>query len=264
MTISISATPGQTISLILNTNDGYGPSFSVIQERIAVNTNGQINFTLSSVPSILSSVLMFVNGTMQTLSIDFSISSGNVVFINNNITLVTTDAVDFYYLISSINGNIENTFQENLPVTDDGQKEFTLTKIPLDPNSVLIFGNGVLQKQSIDYLIRTQDITFTNVTFSPPDIVSAYYALAEPVNDGYVPQIQSIFYPNSTPATGYPQSMTLVSNNIWKYSLTLPTLTTGTFIAIASYISTSSSFIQNEVFMINVSAANSGGFVSPG
>ena len=101
MTTSINANPGQVISLVLNTADGYNSSLGFVQEILPVNTNGQVAFTLSQVPSFVESVVMFLNGIQQVQTIDYNISGQNITFLNNGISLITTDVVDFYYSISS-------------------------------------------------------------------------------------------------------------------------------------------------------------------
>src|SRR6266404_950399 len=153
MTTSINANPAQTVSLVLNTNDGYSSSLGFVQEILSVNTNGQVAFTLSQVPSSVSSVIMFVNGIQQIQTVDYAISNRNVTFLNNGMTLITTDVVDFYY-----------------------------------------------------------SINFTGIS------------------DGYNPTIDNVYYPNGTLATGFPQNMIKLSAGIYKYNLTLPKATIGTFI----------------------------------
>lgn len=101
MTIAISANPNQIISLVVNANDGYSSSLGFVQEILPVNTNGQVVFTLSQIPSV-NSVIMFVNGVKQAESIDYTVSGGNITFLNADFSLTTTDVVDFYY---STNGS---------------------------------------------------------------------------------------------------------------------------------------------------------------
>lgn len=265
MTTAISANPGQTISLALNTNDGYGSTFDSIQETIAVNINGQVKFILSEIPSFPNSVMMFVNGIKQTFSIDFYILGATAIFLNNGITLVTTDKVDFYYLTSSLNGNSGNVTQENIPVLINGQTSFTLSNVPASSSSVIMFVNGVKQVQTFDYNIAGQNITFLNNSFTltTADEVDFYYVISGSPSDGYIPQIQSIFFPNGSVVAGYPQPMNLLSGSVWKYNVTLPSSVIGTFIVLASYISSSENFIKTEVFLINTFKPFGNAFVSP-
>ncbi len=176
MTTAINANPGQTIALVLNSNDGYGAAVNFVQEVLPVNTNGQTLFILSQLPSSNSTVTMFVNGVKQVQALDYTISIQTITFLNNAFTLRTTDVVDFYYAINS-GGN---------------------------------------------------------------------------ANDGYVPQIQSVIYPNGQYVGGFPQPMTLISGNVWRYNITLPSAILGTFVVLASYIPSSKTFIQTEVFLIYV------------
>lgn len=266
MTIALSATPGQTISLIVNVNDGYGSNFSTIQETLAVTSPDQRSFTLSHTPAFPSAVLMFINGVKQTFGIDFVLISSFVIYsAANGVHLVSSDVVDFYYLVSSLSGVAEDVISEIISTTDVGQKTYVLTQIPSSPSSVIVFANGVMQNQGIDYVFSGQSIVFNILTFNPPDdVIEAYYPI-DGNFDGYAPTIDQIFLPNGTQASGFPTSMTLLVPDIYKFSLTLPTSTTGTFIVIASYVPTSSQLIRKEVFMINVSTGGGGGgFVAPG
>jgi hypothetical protein len=188
MTIAINANPGQTISLVINANDGYSSSLGFVQEILPVNINGQTTFTLSQIPISSSSVVMFVNGVEQTQTVDYLISDQNVTFLNNGFTLITSDVVDFYY---STNTDVE-------------------------------------------------------------------------ISDGYIPTIDSVYYPDGTLAGGFPVLTNNLSIGIFKYNLTLPKSIIGTFIAVASYIPTSSNFIQKEVFLINVALPFGSAFVAPG
>lgn len=270
MTIAIYANPKQTISLTLNTNDGYGSTFDTIQETIAINVNGKVSFTLSKIPAFLNSVLMFVNGIKQTLLTDYIIADSNIIFLNNGITLVTTDIVDFYYLSLSLNKNIENAIQDSFSVSTNGQTIFTLSNYPSSSSSVIMFVNGAKQTQNVDYNISNLIITYLNNSFSltTADVVDFYYTTQDSASGNYTPQIDAIYYPNGSLAVGYPQVMTLLSGSIWKYSITLPAVTVGTFIVLASYISTSENFIKTETFLINVSLGSGSGsgnaFISPG
>lgn len=144
MTISINANPGQVISLVLNTNDGYNSSLGFVQEILPVNTNGQVAFVLSQTPSSVGSVNMFVNGQQQTQTVDYNISGKNITFLNNGFTLITTDVVDFYYSISSSgtisdgyiptidaiyypNGTLATGFPQNMTNLSAGIYKYNLT-----------------------------------------------------------------------------------------------------------------------------------------
>lgn len=265
MTVSINANPGQTLILTLNVNDGYGSNFTTIQETLAVTAPDQRSFTLSHTPAFPSAVLMFINGVKQTFSTDFVLISAFVVYsAASGVHLTTADVVDFYYVVSSLSGVAEDVISEILPTTDVGQKTYSLSQVPSSPSSVIIFGNGVMQNQGIDYVLTGQILVFNDITFSPPDIVEAYYPIGGDF-DGYAPTIDLVRLPNGSIAPNFPQPMTLLVPDVWIFSLTLPTITVGTYIVIASYVPTSSQLIQKEVFMINVSTGGGGGgFVAPG
>jgi hypothetical protein len=265
MTVSINANPGQTLILTLNVNDGYSSNFTTIQETLAVTAPDQRSFTLSHTPAFPSAVLMFINGVKQTFSTDFLLISSFVIYSAvNGVHLTTADVVDFYYVVSSLSGVAEDVVSEVLPILNPGQSTFTLTQVPSSPSSVIIFGNGILQTQNVDYTLTGQNITFLTETFTSPNVVSAYYPIGGD-SDGYGPTIDLVRFPNGSIAPNFPQNMTLLVPDVWIFSLTLPTVTVGTYIVIASYVPTSSQLIQKEVFMINVSTGGGGGgFVAPG
>lgn len=71
--------------------------------------------------------------------------------------------------------------------------------------------------------------------------------------DGYIPIVDSIIYPDSSVLVGYPREMTRISTGLYYTNLTIPTGTT----ALGSYIA-SVYFVENdlmkwETFVINAS-----------
>ena len=69
-----------------------------VQELKTVNTNGQTSFTLTDTPIESDGVQMYVNGLKQSYGTEYSVS-GNTVTYLGSISLLTTDKVEFYYLI---------------------------------------------------------------------------------------------------------------------------------------------------------------------
>jgi hypothetical protein len=80
------------------------------QETITVLSNGQTAFTLSQIPADTETVMMFLNGIKQEHGVDYTVSSVNVNYLGS-IPIVTTDIVEFWYLLPS---------QESGPIILDG------------------------------------------------------------------------------------------------------------------------------------------------
>src|SRR5690348_9475823 len=98
-TVSLFANPGQVVSLVVQTLDGYGDGY-VFQETVSV-TNNQTLFSLSQTPSTASSVSMYVNGVKQQYGVDYTVSGVSVEY--SSTPLISTDVVEFTYFISSGN-----------------------------------------------------------------------------------------------------------------------------------------------------------------
>lgn len=83
-----------------------GGQATQIQETIAVNFNGQTIFTLSNDPIEDIGVMMFVNGIKQQMGVDYT-STDTTVTYTGSISLITSDEVEFWYLVDlgSIGGS---------------------------------------------------------------------------------------------------------------------------------------------------------------
>ena len=75
-----------------------GGQASQVQETLAVNFNGQTLFTLSNDPIEDTGVMMFVDGIKQQRGIDYT-SVDTAVTYTGSIPLITSDKVEFWYLI---------------------------------------------------------------------------------------------------------------------------------------------------------------------
>lgn len=113
-------------------------------------TNGQTSFTLSNEPFQINGVHMFVNGLKMRYGFDYTVS-GNTVTYSDDISLVSTDEVEFWYLVDSA-GLVGSS---SLVVQDEGVTadaavttlNFTGDAIVTNPSpgviSVAIAGGGV-------------------------------------------------------------------------------------------------------------------------
>ena len=74
----------------------WGPGVLQEQEIIDVSVSGQTEFALSNRPLNDDMVLMFVNGLKQDLNNDYFVN-GTTVTYAGDLTLATTDSVEFWY-----------------------------------------------------------------------------------------------------------------------------------------------------------------------
>lgn len=112
-TVALFANPGQTISLVVQTTDGYSSSDGYIfQESVSVS-DGQTSFVITYTPDTSSSVSMFINGMKQVYGIDYSVSGTSITYLNE-LSLISTDVVDFSYFIS---GTGTNTYGARVDVS---------------------------------------------------------------------------------------------------------------------------------------------------
>ncbi len=87
-------------SITINVTGGSGSDPATQkQETIAVSGNGQTAFTLTEDPLDATAVEMFINGLKQAYGTDYTVSGTTVTYSGSPSTL-TTDTVEFWYLIS--------------------------------------------------------------------------------------------------------------------------------------------------------------------
>jgi len=75
-----------------------------VQETIPISFNGQTSIILSSLPVDGKAVQMYVNGDKEDYGTDYTVSGTTVSWISGDFSLVTTDVVEFWYVISGMSG----------------------------------------------------------------------------------------------------------------------------------------------------------------
>ena len=73
-------------------------------------------------------------------------------------------------------------------------------------------------------------------------------------SDGYVPSVQSVYFPDQSRATGYPQNMSRIETGLYAHDIVLPTGNSalGTFTISVFYQQPSTGMKIWELFLINV------------
>ncbi len=101
MITTIYTNPGQTISIVVQTLDGYSDGY-VFQETATV-TDGQTEFQLSRIPSSPESVLMYFNGLKQQYAIDYTVSGSTAIYLSST-PISADDVIEFIQVYNSSYG----------------------------------------------------------------------------------------------------------------------------------------------------------------
>lgn len=83
--------------------------------------------------------------------------------------------------------------------------------------------------------------------------------------DGYVPTVMSIYFPDRSLADGFPEAMTRLQQGLYIYDLIIPSGTTslGTFVASVMFTQPSTGNPEWQVFTINVARPFGNSSASP-
>lgn len=133
---------------------GGGGGGNWVTEPVAVLNDGQVNFTLPSLPT--SDVEMTVNGVSYFEGQDFTRVGTAVTWINPTVVIMTTDTVFFLYQDSGSG----NWVTEQTVVGADGQTNFVLPSLPSSDVEMTI--NGVSYYEGQDFTRIATVVTWTN------------------------------------------------------------------------------------------------------
>ncbi len=143
-----------TIPQPLRVRVTVGSSTAQVQETIAVTSNGQTSFTLTSSPVQSNAVQMYVNGLKQQYGVTYFVSDTSVTY--SGVALQTTDDVEFWYLIKTV-------------ALAGGGSGITPAKIKVYRNATFA-GAAVTLPQLVTWTTESSHISSTNATFSGTDI----------------------------------------------------------------------------------------------
>lgn len=134
-------------------------------------------FTLSSVPSPISSLMFFVNGVLQKQgpTNDYTLV-GNTITMNYVPNAGSNLAATYQYqLIPVVGTNVR--FMETPSGDADGvNMVFGITNTPIPSDGLMFFVNGVLQRQgaSYDYVLAGTTITMISSPGSGSNLLASY------------------------------------------------------------------------------------------
>ncbi len=170
-----------TISAVSGSSGGSGGALSKINRMSWMETPAGVvdginmMFTLQYSPAPKESLMFYVNGVLQSEGV-----TKDYLLAGNSIMAVTAPSADsqllasYSYLVDPDAGS--NIAWTEVPVgaVDGVNQEFSLANAPHPSSSLMLYYNGVLQRQDSDYtLISNKDI----VTFFIPEIGSNLSAM---------------------------------------------------------------------------------------
>ena len=156
---------------------GMPASFNDAELPAGTINGTNLMFTLANAPSPAASLMLFKNGVLQGAGTDFTVSEASVVFASGSVPQAG-DAVRAYYRTAGT-GMPASFNDAELPVgTINGTNlTFTLANAPSPAASLMLFKNGVLLTQGVDYALSGATVTFTSTTVAPQagDSLTASY-----------------------------------------------------------------------------------------
>ena len=83
--------------------------------------------------------------------------------------------------------------------------------------------------------------------------------------DGYVPMVDSVYFPDGSAASGYPTNMSKVSAGFYKHGLTLPSGSSalGTYTASVKWVDPVTGNLKWEIYLIHVALPFGNSTVTP-
>lgn len=157
---------------------GYGSAGFVDNETPSGTINGvNDTFTLSGTPDPVASLLLYRNGLLQKQGVDYSLTGNAIAFVTAAIPQSGDILLASYRVNAALTTTLGFVDSETPTGTVDGANStFTLSGTPNPATSLLLYRNGILQKQGLDYQLSGNTITFLSVAIPQSgDILQACY-----------------------------------------------------------------------------------------
>jgi len=132
-----------------------------------------MEYTLLHEPNPPTSLMLYINGVLQS-------GNGNDFFLSGNKFLMNYSPTDGSNIFATYSYLTLGSFVSwvEIPEGDiDGlNKDFSLREEPTPPDSLMLYLNGILQKQgsTSDYLLSGKNISFNQAPLSGSNISSTY------------------------------------------------------------------------------------------
>jgi uncharacterized protein YoxC len=158
-----------SLTATVNTLSAGGSSAIFVDAEVPSGTMNGINttFTLANPPAPTTSLNLFRNGLLQRVGIDFTLSGASIAFAGGSVPQ-PSDSVRAYYRTPGVGAAI--TFKDaELPsgAINGANLTFTLASAPSPAPSLMLFKNGVLLTQGVDYVVSGATVTFANTAVAP-------------------------------------------------------------------------------------------------
>lgn len=135
------------------------------------------SFTLAGTPAPPASLLLYRNGVLQKQGVDYTLVGNAIDFV----AAATPQPGDLLLASYRVDGALAVALgivdaETPAGAVDGTNRVFTLAGTPNPARSLLVYRNGLLQKEGVDYTLSANTITFTLVSVPVPgDILTASY-----------------------------------------------------------------------------------------
>ncbi|MBV8895095.1 MAG: hypothetical protein JO051_01180 [Acidobacteriaceae bacterium] len=167
------------LSNTVGTLTGGGTTANFVDDETPAGSINGSNavFTLAQTPAAPTDLTLYLNGLLQELGTDYTLSGTTITFASDEKPQTGDELLAFYRIAGT--GAAANFVDAEAPVgTVNGTNlTFSLTNAPNPASSLKLFKNGALLAQNIDYALSNQTITFASAAVTPMagDSLSASY-----------------------------------------------------------------------------------------
>ena len=138
-------------------------------------------FALANAPNPSSSLMLFVNGILQTNGTDFSLASNRITFASVS-KPHTGDVLQASYRVGATSAI---TFVDGATpsgTVNGANVSFALPSAPNPVSSLKLYKNGILMMPNLDYTLNGSVITFSSTAAAPAigDSLQSYYRITNP------------------------------------------------------------------------------------
>ncbi|MGH9657269.1 MAG: hypothetical protein ACRD96_01930 [Bryobacteraceae bacterium] len=154
-------------------------SFTFVDATVPSGTINGTNttFTLPSSPNPAASLSLYRNGALKKPGVDYNLSAGTITFLPGQIPQ-TGDILLAWYRLASTAAPTPNFVDGQTPsgTVNGSNATFTVTNAPSPGAGLLLYRNGLVQKQGTDYNLSGTTITFLAGTIPQTgDVLLASY-----------------------------------------------------------------------------------------
>ncbi len=159
-----------TNSVGVNELDANLRSFTT--DTFTTTNNSTTQFTLSEAPAAANSVMVFIDGILQKLTTNYTITGTTLDFGNGNAP-ATGSEIEVKHLGLRTTARRSVTMQLDTHTFNGSVNNFTLSN-DVDTNDAFVFYNGVCMTPTTDYAISGKVITFTFTPVANSQVMVRY------------------------------------------------------------------------------------------